>query len=312
MHSANNVMCPSLRELISSSGSWWVLKGLRVHSKFIVGLPAPMGRSTNGWPWGLAAPDLRRSCLTTSVPPGWPRPSLPLASTFNSLIFDQIIKQTPAFRCTAGWSGGEEAGLALSTQIWCGRAVRQYPSRHRRTHLSGSPAGRRLRSPSLFYHPVSCLLFNASHLDLELKPPCSQLPSLEVIIKKTKHIYICIYAHTYTLLRCSHFIQLIWLRVRLSLWLLGHLYTWDRTRAIFSFYQNNSKWSFLHSPPPLSAAMTQKPARLKCWDFHQLLCSSIKGTYAKETSLWLLRAWGTSTCQTWGRNVEREKKKDCH
>lgn len=117
MHSANNVMCPSLRELISSSGSWWVLKGLRVHSKFIVGLPAPMGQSTNGWPWGLAAPDLRRSCLTTSVPPGWPRPSLPLASTFNSLIFDQIIKQTPAFRCTAGWSGGEEAVLKFDVDV---------------------------------------------------------------------------------------------------------------------------------------------------------------------------------------------------
>lgn len=114
MHSANNVMCPSLRELISSSGSWWVLKGLRVHSKFIVGLPAPMGRSTNGWPWGLATPDLRRSCLTTSLPPGWPQPTLPLASTFNSLIFDRIIKQTPAFRCLvrAGEEGPARSGYS--------------------------------------------------------------------------------------------------------------------------------------------------------------------------------------------------------
>lgn len=125
MHSANNVMCPSLRELISSSGSWWVLKGLRVHSKFIVGLPAPMGQSTNGWPWGLAAPDLRRSCLTTSLPPWWPQPSLPLASTFNSLISDQIIKQTPAFRCMVRLGGG----FALGTQIWCRCTDRQYPSR---------------------------------------------------------------------------------------------------------------------------------------------------------------------------------------
>lgn len=127
MHSANNVMCPSLRELISSSGSWWVLKGLRVHSKFIVGLPAPMGRSTNGWPWGLATPDLRRSCLTTSLPPGWPQPTLPLASTFNSLIFDQIIKQTPAFRCLVRmWRRGL---LTPGTQIWCRCVLRQYPSR---------------------------------------------------------------------------------------------------------------------------------------------------------------------------------------
>lgn len=142
MHSANNVMCPSLRELISSSGSWWVLKGLRVHSKFIVGLPAPMGQSTNGWPWGLAAPDLRRSCLTTSPAPGWPRPSLPLASTFNSLIFDQIIKQTPAFRCMGRVAGGGEGagGLTLSTQIWCTCAPRQYPSRRGYTHLLGFAA----------------------------------------------------------------------------------------------------------------------------------------------------------------------------
>lgn len=124
MHSANNVMCPSLRELISSSGSWRVLKGLRVHSKFIVGLPAPMGQSTNGWPWGLAVPDLRRSCLTTSLPPGWPQPSLPLASTFNSLIFDQIIKQTPAFRCMVRVGGG----ITLSALIWCRCVLRHYPS----------------------------------------------------------------------------------------------------------------------------------------------------------------------------------------
>lgn len=136
MRSANNVMCPSLRELISSSGSCWVLKGLRVHSKFIVGLPAPMGQSTNGWPWGLAVPDLRRSCLTTSLPPRWPRPSLPLASTFNSLIFDQIIKQTPAFRCMVRVGGG----LTLHPLIWCRCAVRQCLSLYRWTHLLVLPA----------------------------------------------------------------------------------------------------------------------------------------------------------------------------
>lgn len=93
LSTVNNVIWLSLGELISSAGSQGVLKGLRVHSKFIVGLPAPTGWSTNGWPWGLAAPDLGRSCLTTLQPAEWPCSSLPLASTFNSLIFDRLLSR---------------------------------------------------------------------------------------------------------------------------------------------------------------------------------------------------------------------------
>lgn len=192
MHCANNVMCPSLRELISSSGSWWVLKGLRVHSKFIVGLPAPMGQSTNGWPWGLAAPDLRRSCLTTSVPPGWPRPSLPLASTFNSLIFDQIIKQTPAFRCTDRMEWGRGGGTLSEYSNLCGCVLRQYPSRRGRLHLSGSPAGPRL-SLCIFISLSSVLVLNASRLDLKMEHPNGALlllMNLNTIYTYTMEVHV--------------------------------------------------------------------------------------------------------------------------
>lgn len=130
MHSANNVMCPSLRELISSSGSWWVLKGLRVHSKFIVGLPAPMGQSTNGWPWGLATPDLRRSCLTTSLTTRMtPAHSAPGPQPLTRWSLTKLLSRHLLSGVWAGWGGRGQ--LASGTQIWCRCTLRQYPSRWR-------------------------------------------------------------------------------------------------------------------------------------------------------------------------------------
>lgn len=188
MRSANNVMCPSLRELISSSGSWWVLKGLRVHSKFIVGLPAPMGQSTNGWPWGLAAPDLRGSCLTTSLPPGWPRPSLPLASTFNSLIFDQIIKQTPAFRCTGRMEWGERRRgslwvLKFDVDAYCDSIHLAADAPICQVPLQVAAFAQHL------YLPSSVPVLRVSHFDLELKQPYGTLPELEITLKTVQQIY---------------------------------------------------------------------------------------------------------------------------
>lgn len=100
-----------------------------------------------------------------------------------------------------------------------------------RTHPSVRLLCRSTPSLGIFISPSSVLLFNVSHLDSEFKHPYSALPFLEII--KKKMIYAYVYIHIQILLRCSHFIQFIWLHVRLSLWILGHLYTWDRTHMLF-------------------------------------------------------------------------------
>lgn len=172
-----------------------------------------------------------------------------------------------------------------------------------RMHPSVRLLCRSTPSLGIFISPSSVLLFNVSHLDSEFKHPYSALPFLEII--KKNDICICIYTYTNTIeVQPFHSVHLTACQT-VTVNFRPFVHVRQNTHAFFliKIIPNG----VLPSPPSLSAAMTQKPARLKCSDFHQLLCSSIKGTYAKETSLWLLRAWGTSTCQTWGRNGEKKK-----
>lgn len=77
------------------------LRGLKVLAWWIYcwHLIVLKGKITNGWPWGWTIPDPRRSSLTPSCKCSDPSILTLPGLTFNSLIFDQSIKQTPAWDC---------------------------------------------------------------------------------------------------------------------------------------------------------------------------------------------------------------------
>lgn len=95
------------------------LRGLKVLAWWIYcwHLIVLKGKSTNGWPWGWTIPDPRRSSLTPSCKCSDPSILTLPGLTFNSLIFDQSIKWTPA------WDSGQRLWMWRPTIVSHGKAV---------------------------------------------------------------------------------------------------------------------------------------------------------------------------------------------